>query len=160
MRTQTLAHSTFEGSPFPLTPVLLEEGLPERLHLLWGDRALLPLAFRYLSKCLLMFPRADFKSSVICRPWASAQCQVWSSPRTWTQHPSLCGVPVTETKRTAVHYCPLVDRQGPARPECWPHPRTTLDQPKEMQTTAPCRDRWGRIKACAWKLGCPGNKAL
>lgn len=46
---------------------MLEEGLTERLHLLWGDRALLPLAFRYLSKYLLMFPRADFKGSIICR---------------------------------------------------------------------------------------------
>lgn len=81
VRTQTLAHSTSEGSPFPLGLSCQRRGLTERL---WGVRALLPLAFRYLPKYLLMFPRADFKSSVICRLRASAQCQLWSSPRTWT----------------------------------------------------------------------------
>lgn len=59
-----------------------------------------------------------------------------------------------------MHYCPLVDRQGPARPESWPHPRVTLDLPKKMQLTALCRDWWESIKACAWKLKCPSNRAL
>lgn len=74
--------------------------------------------------------------------------------------PWTSGVPVTKTRRTVVHYCPLVDRQGQSRSESWPHPRTTFDLPKEMWPTAPCRNRWGRIKACAWKLRCLGNRAL
>lgn len=39
-------------------------------------------------------------------------------------------------------------------------PEPPLALVKEMQRTAPCRDWWESIKACAWKLGCPGNRSL